>query len=396
MDANGNGVIDRGEARGPLQANFDKADTDKSGALDGAEIGAFFRGGGGRRGGGRPTFVSVDAVKNGPVSETVPVYGRLVARQMGVVAARVQGAVAKMRVRVGDRVSVGDPLAILVSDILRARRELKAAELVEYTAKLRTARVLLDQSRLELNRLKRLRKSAAFSKARYEDKQKDVARLSSTLSEARAKLNQAQAELSMAEIDLDQATIRAPFAGVVSRRHTDVGAFLKVGDQVVTLINDAALEVEAEVPSNRLRGLVEGSRIDVEFEDGAPFSASVRAIVPEENPLARTRTVRLVPDFGKNGIRIAVNQSVLLRVPVGARLEVVSVHKDAVVQRRGKSVVYVVEGGKANIRPVRLGNAIGGRFEVLHGLKDGELVVVRGNERLRPGQTVRTRGGRRK
>ena len=283
-----NGVIDRGEARGPLQANFDKADTDKSGALDGAEIGAFFRGGGGRRGGGRPTFVSVDAVKNGPVSETVPVYGRLVARQMGVVAARVQGAVAKMRVRVGDRVSVGDPLAILVSDILRARRELKAAELVEYTAKLRTARVLLDQSRLELNRLKRLRKSAAFSKARYEDKQKDVARLSSTLSEARAKLNQAQAELSMAEIDLDQATIRAPFAGVVSRRHTDVGAFLKVGDQVVTLINDAALEVEAEVPSNRLRGLVEGSRIDVEFEDGAPFSASVRAIVPEEIRSART------------------------------------------------------------------------------------------------------------
>ena len=393
MDANGNGVIDRAEARGPLQANFDRADTDKSGALDGTEIGAFFRAlRGGGAGGGRPTVVSVDVVKNGPAGETVPVYGRLVARQKGVVAARVQGAVAEMRADVGDRVAAGDALALLVADTLRARRALRQAELAEATARQRAASVQLDQARSELDRLKRLRKSAAFSKARYEDKVKDVSRRSSALAETRARTAQARAALDMADIDLRGVTIRAPFAGVVSRRHTDMGAFLKVGDRVATLINDAALEVEAEIPSNRLAGLAEGAALDLEFEDGTPFKAVVRAVIPEEDPLARTRTVRLVPDFAGEDARAAVNQSVLLNVPLSARLDVVSVHKDAVIRRSGGSAVFVVEDGRAALRAVRLGDVVGGRFEVLEGLKAGELTVVRGNERLRPGQAVRTRG----
>jgi len=52
-------------------------------------------------------------------------------------------------------------------------------------------------------------------------------------------------------------------------------------------------------------------------------------------------------------------------------------------------LVFVVEGEAANIRPIQLGEAVGGRFEVLQGLKPGDLVVVRGNERLQPGQRVR-------
>ena len=88
MDSNKNGVIDRDEARGPLKSGFDKADKDKSGTLDGAEITAFFRSGGARR--GRIATVVVDPVIRNQGSETVPVYGRLVARQMGVVAARAR------------------------------------------------------------------------------------------------------------------------------------------------------------------------------------------------------------------------------------------------------------------------------------------------------------------
>ena len=66
-----------------------------------------------------------------------------------------------------------------------------------------------------------------------------------------------------------------------------------------------------------------------------------------------------------------------------------SVHKDAVINRRGKQIVYVVQEGKAAMRPVQLGEAVGARMEVLRGLAQGDLVVVRGNERLRPGQDVR-------
>ena len=53
-------------------------------------------------------------------------------------------------------------------------------------------------------------------------------------------------------------------------------------------------------------------------------------------------------------------------------------------------MVFVIQDGKASPRTVQLGEAVGARFEVLGGLKPGDMAVVRGNERLRPGQAVKT------
>jgi len=77
---------------------------------------------------------------------------------------------------------------------------------------------------------------------------------------------------------------------------------------------------------------------------------------------------------------------------VGEPRDVVSVHKDAVIARGDGNVVYVVEDGKANIRQVQTGEALGVRFEVISGLVPGDIVVTRGNERLRPGQDVTYKG----
>lgn len=344
-----------------------------------------------RRGGRRKreAVVVLDDVTDGPIVETTPVYGRIVARQTGVVAARTEGGVETVHVEVGDRVEKGDPLVTLVANVLTAERNLKAAEVAEYRSKIKTAKAQLNIGKQELARLQKLRRSAAFSAARFQDKQQDVERLKSSLGEVRAKVDQAMAQLQKARIDLDNATIRAPYPGVVSKRHTEVGAYIDVGDEVVTLVNDTALEVEAEVPSARLGGLRKGTIVTVTLEIGGTFEAAFRAVVPEENPLARTRTVRLVPRFAAPPPQVAANQSVILNIPTGPPKQAVSVHKDAVVQRQGSPSVFVYEKDKVALRPVRLGEAFGIRFEVLDGLRPGEKVVVRGNERLRDGQRVR-------
>jgi multidrug efflux pump subunit AcrA (membrane-fusion protein) len=77
---------------------------------------------------------------------------------------------------------------------------------------------------------------------------------------------------------------------------------------------------------------------------------------------------------------------------VGVRRDVVSVHKDAVIPRGGESIVFVAKEGKAVRQALQLGDAVGNRFEVLDGLKAGDVVVVRGNERLRPGQSIKYKG----
>jgi multidrug efflux pump subunit AcrA (membrane-fusion protein) len=60
--------------------------------------------------------------------------------------------------------------------------------------------------------------------------------------------------------------------------------------------------------------------------------------------------------------------------------------------KNGKKIVFIFRKGTANIQPIKLGRAIGNRFEVLAGLKVGDLVVVRGNERLRPGEPIKPNG----
>ncbi len=338
----------------------------------------------------RPALVAVDEVRQEPLAGTMPVIGRMVARQSGVVAALTRGAVAEVKVEVGDRVKDGDVLAVLVSDRLEAERDLARAEMAEGEAQHKTAEATLALARQELKRLEALRKSAAFSQARHDDKRQEVVKLRSEVAEANANLARARANLRIAQIDLHNARIRAPYAGVVSLRHTEAGAYLDVGSPVVTLINDAELEIEADVPAAQIGGIPPGTSVEVRIDAKVGGRAVVRAIVPDENPRTRTRAVRFTPEFDAAGAGLAMNQTVILHIPIAEPRQVTSVKKDAVINRRGQNLVFVVvDGDSVQVRAVRLGEAVGDRFEVVEGLKPGELVVVRGNERLLPGQKVR-------
>ena len=339
------------------------------------------------------TPVVVDQVKAEPLKQTVPVIGRLIAAKAGVIAARISGPIGEMKVKVGDRVDKGDVIALLVDDSLDWRYQLAKAEANQAKAALEKAKATFDLRSQELKRLKRLKKSAAFSQARLEDKNLEVASARSAMAEAKASWIRGQANQKLAEINLYNAKIRAPFPGVISKRYIDVGAYVNVGSDVVDLIDDQHLEIEASVPAKRISGLTPGTNISFRLEaangqDQSPLPASVRAVVPDEDPLTRTRTVRFTINFSVQEPNLATNQSVVLAIPAGEARNVVTVHKDAVINRKGQNIVFIVEDGAANIRPVKLGEAIGQRFVVLDGLKAGDTVVVRGNERLRPGQKV--------
>ncbi|MCH9672758.1 MAG: efflux RND transporter periplasmic adaptor subunit [Gammaproteobacteria bacterium] len=340
-----------------------------------------------------PTLVEVNAVEEGPVAQTLPVIGRTVARESGVVAASVAGPVANVKVHVGDRLKAGDIIAQLVDDRRRAELDRRIAELNIQQARIRTATARLGLAVQERDRLKKLKGSAAFPKASYEDKRQEAVRYRSELVEAQAAVGRAEADQRIARIELERTVVRAPFPGVVTMRHASAGAYLRIGERVVSLVNDNDLEIEAEIPAARLGGLRIDTELDVEIA-GVRHRATVRAIVPNENPLTRTRQVRLTPKFtDANAPSLADNQSVVLHIPIGTTGDVVSVHKDAIINRRGKRIVYVVAEDAAEVRPVELGEAVGARFVVLNGLKPGELVVIRGNERLRPGQKVRYEAG---
>ena len=423
-DANNNGVIDRDEAGGPLKENFAEMDCDGSGTLDGAEIRGFFTGvqcpkpaaapattpappqaaspeaaGGAQKagtpqaGGRPPSAVRVDAVIAEPKSQTYPVIGRLVAQRTGDVASRINGAVVEMNVSVGDRVSKGDVIAVLALERLTAQRDKYAAALATRRAMVQTAQAEAAKTAQELRRMSELRQSSAFSRARYEDLQRDVDARQATLVERRSQLKEAEAELDQAAIDLYNGSIRAPYSGVVSEKHTEIGSYVNVGNPVVTLISDTEIEVEAEVPSDRIAGLTPGRIVRFRLDDGTEHRATVRSIIPRENARTRTRPVRFTPQFGEKSSSFAINQSVSVLVPIGKIEQVVTVHKDAIVHRGPNRVVSVVRNGKAFPRQVTLGVAVGNRYIVENGLSAGDVVVTHGNETLPPGAAVRVLSG---
>ncbi len=334
------------------------------------------------------TLVRVDEVRIEPLAEKVPVLGRLVATQAGEVAARINGPVEEFFVEVGDRVEPGQVIAALNPSLLQAKRDLAAARLEKAQAQLVTAAAELKLARQELERLERLRTSAAFNQARFDDVNQSVVISQARADEARADVSSARVDLEMEDINLSRARIRAPYGGVVTRRMTEAGAYVQSGAPIVMLVADQSLEIEADVPFQRLNGLMPGTEIGVVLDDGTAHRATVRALVPEENPLTRTRAVRFVPEIGETARPLAARQSVTVYVPVGQPRDVLSVHKDAVIKRGIRSLVYVVVGDTAEMRPVTLGEPTGTRFEVLDGLAEGDRVVVRGNERLRPGAKI--------
>lgn len=337
--------------------------------------------------------VGVDKVIREPLAQTVPVIGRFVARQAGAVASRVTGVVTEMRVQIGDRVQRGDVLAVIDRERLSWQRDLVKARVAETEARVAAAQARLAKRRNELGRLDRIRQSAAFSPARYDDVAQDVAEGVADLAAAAAEQARAQTELKLADDDLRHARVRAPYGGVVSLRQTEVGAWVGLGQPVVSLINDLDLEVEVDAPYNRVAGLAPGTVVTIVLGDASAHNAIVRAIGAEENPMTRTRMVRLTPAIDGEPAPRPAGEAVDVLLPLGAAREVVTVHKDAILKRQGLSLVYVVDAdSKAQARPVELGEAVGPRFVVLDGLKPGETVVVRGNERLRPGQTVRFGG----
>ena len=335
--------------------------------------------------------IFVETVAKSRVTETAPVIGRFVALQHGAVAARVRGTVAEVFVDVGTRVKAQDVLAKLDVRRLDTAKSINVARLKEAAGSLRAARAQLKLIGDELRRNKKLRGSAAFSSARLTDKRNEYTKFESEVAEKEAAVSSARANLRMAEIDLDYANIRAPYDGVVAERNVSLGNFVRVGDAVVTLVNDSDLEVEVNIPQSRLKGIVPGTKVTIRFGNGLLSEAVVRAIVPEEDPSTRTRSVRLVPNINNRSTNwsLAANQSVTIDVPIAQSKDMTTVHKDAIIVNGQSYFVYVIKDGKAWRRNINLGQAVADRYVIISGLKDGEIVATRGNEKLKPGKKIK-------
>ncbi len=193
------------------------------------------------------------------------------------------------------------------------------------------------------------------------------------------------AQFEQNKIELEKKIIRAPFDGVVIKRHVDRGEWISEGESVAVIGKDDVIDIVAELPEQFIQYIKIGMRVKA-AANGKDFSGTVIAIVPRGDIATRTFPVKIRT---ANQYFLIEGMSARVTLPKGEIKETLIVPRDAVLLKFGKNVVFVADQSKATMLPVEI---IG--FEGLDagvaspGLKEDMFVVVEGNERLRDGQAI--------
>ncbi|MCP5042919.1 MAG: efflux RND transporter periplasmic adaptor subunit [bacterium] len=317
------------------------------------------------------------------VMDRIKATGQLTAKAEATIAAQVDGQVTAIRVREGEAVERG--AVLLVIDPERRQLEVASAE-----AQLAETKAELAVASRNYQRTKRLSKGNAASEMRLdEDRTRE--------SLARSALAGAQARLGLARRALADATVRAPFSGLIARRHVSVGEYLSSATALFELVALDPIEVEftlAEIDSSKV-ALGHPVEITVAPYPDERFMATVNMISPTIDP--QTRTLRVKAELPNPDGRIRPGLFAHADLGVSKRANAITVPVDAVQQRADGAVIFrLVDSTRVERVTVETGALGEGWVEIRRGLHPADVVVLRGQGRREDAiiVTVRQADGR--
>ena len=294
--------------------------------------------------------------------------GTVISRNRARVAAEVQGRLVWVA-DIGAVIAEGEVVARLDDALLRQ-------SLAENEAAVSREQARLTYLDAQVKRLEKLVTQNTATRSRLDEAvaERDV---------ARSELRAARARVALTGERLERTRIKAPFAGIVTERSRQSGEWAESGDTVVRIVDAESLEVQIWIPVAALAFVREGSELTLE-SNPSRIAGKVRTIVPVGDNRSRLYELRL----GIDDRSWPVGQDVRVAIPTAAARSVVAIPRDALVLRRDGAAVYRVdENDLADRVAVNPGIAQGDLIEV-DGIAAGDRVVIRGGERLRPGQPV--------
>jgi RND family efflux transporter MFP subunit len=351
--------------------------------------------------GPKPPMVSVVAAEKRTLAAKVTVTGSIVAREEVLVSPEIDNLrIIDILVEEGDRVEKGQPLARLSRETLEtelAQLEASRARLDAGIAQARSQITQAEASRVEataaLQRSQTLRQTGNASQELLDQR-------TATARTAQARVGSAQdgvrvAEAQRAEMDaqirdvrirLGRTEVKAPAAGVVSRRTAKLGAQTAASaEPLFRIIADGALDVSGDIPESRFTQVKLGQSADIQLPNGQTVVGTVRLLSPMVNASTRLGSVRialppaapaLMGNFARGAIQVA--QKTALVVPTAALLFGPT-----------KTTVQVAKDGRVETRAVTVGIRAGGLAEIVEGVSDGDWIIAKAGTFLRNGDRIR-------
>ncbi|NHZ96497.1 efflux RND transporter periplasmic adaptor subunit [Massilia sp. CCM 8734] len=319
----------------------------------------------------------VAAVASAALSVNMPLSGSLAPLTQATVKSKVSGQVLETTVQEGMNVAAGQVLARLDQADQKARLAQQQAALDEASARLSMA-------------TKNNANSGALLAQKYIS-QNAYDTTDNSVALARASVRAAQAQVDLARIALNDTVIRAPLAGVVSKRHVQAGDKLSPDMPAFSIVNLRQLTLEAQVPASDIPRVKIGHEVNFRV-DGYPartFTGKVTRINPTTETGSRAMLVYISVDNADSALRggmFAKGSITTQKSAVRPLLPFAALRKD-----KEKDVVYVVEAGKVVSRPVTLGlrNEDEGMVEVTEGIEPGARVITARLDAVKPGSQVK-------
>jgi RND family efflux transporter MFP subunit len=284
--------------------------------------------------------------------------GRVEAVNQATVSAQTSGRVAELPYDVNDFVDAG-------SVIVRFTDTEQRAEAARARAALQEAEARLAEANTEFERFSRMIENQSISQAQF-----DQAR--ANRDSARARLNAARSGVTAANEQLEYTVVRAPYAGIVSKRHVELGELVSPGQPLISGLSLQQLRINVDVPQSMFTAVRKIGKAFVHV-DGERIAAESLTFFPVADPGANTFRVRVnLPDGAATlypgmivKVGFVVGEAQRLLIPASA-----------VVRRSELSAVYVSDEDTVSLRQVRLGRRYGEFLEVLAGLAEGEAVAT--------------------
>ncbi len=280
------------------------------------------------------------------------------------VSAQTQGQVEEILFDVDDFVDKGAVIARLKDTEHRAR-------LAQAEAELQSASARLAQAQEAHARVQGLYARKTVSES-------DMDQATADLATARATLDAATARLGQAREQLQYTLIRAPYSGIVTHRHMQVGEMASPGQPVMTGVSLDELRVITDVPQSVIPSVRSGAGARVYLPDGLVVESRDITIFPFADLGSNTFKVRVEIPPSEDGVARSIFPGMYVKTgfAVGEKQEL-TVPKQSVVRRSEVTAVYVVgPGNHVHFRQIRLGRALDDAWVVLSGLSPGEPVAL--------------------
>jgi RND family efflux transporter MFP subunit len=267
-----------------------------------------------------------------------------------------------------------------------------AQQLAQQRAEVSKAEAEAALQKIVFARSRGLRAKDAITEQDLDEARARATKASAELGLARAREKGAEARVAELRALMQYATLRAPFAGVVTRRFVDRGALVQASSSnnspLLIVARTETVRVLADVPEPDVPSISHGDRaaLLVSALPGRSFAGQVTRFAGALDP--SSRTMRTEVDLPNPDGTLRPGMYGTLTITVEAHPDALTVPEAAVRREKTRAVVYVVDGDRAAERIVKPGLAAEGRVEILEGLGDGDRVIISGAIGLGDGAPV--------